>query len=66
MSDHTLGNGSATGNGHQSAGSALTTTPFPASRKVYVEGDTGRRAGPDERDQPDCHQVDEWGHAYRQ
>ena len=38
MSDHTLGNGSATGNGHTSAGSALTTTPFPASRKVYVQG----------------------------
>src|SRR5688572_7701685 len=38
MSDHTLGNGSAAGNGHQSAGSALTTTPFPASRKVYVQG----------------------------
>src|SRR6185436_20458784 len=38
MSDHTLGNGSATGNGHKSAGSALTTTPFPASRKVYVLG----------------------------
>src|SRR5215510_12937027 len=38
MSDHTLGNGSASGNGHTSAGSALTTTPFPASRKVYVQG----------------------------
>ncbi|HWI69792.1 MAG TPA: phosphomethylpyrimidine synthase ThiC, partial [Nitrospiraceae bacterium] len=38
MSDHTLGNGSAAGNGHQSSGSALTTTPFPASRKVYVQG----------------------------
>jgi phosphomethylpyrimidine synthase len=38
MSDHTIGNGSATGNGHTSAGSALTTTPFPASRKVYVQG----------------------------
>ncbi|HEX6825704.1 MAG TPA: phosphomethylpyrimidine synthase ThiC, partial [Nitrospiraceae bacterium] len=38
MSDHTLGNGSATGNRHTSAGSALTTTPFPASRKVYVQG----------------------------
>ena len=38
MSDHTIGHGSATGNGHTSAGSALTTTPFPASRKVYVQG----------------------------
>ena len=38
MSDHTIGNGSATSNGHRSAGSALTTTPFPASRKVYVQG----------------------------
>src|SRR4029077_14826236 len=38
MSDHTLGNGSATGNGHTSSGSALTTTPFPASRKGYVQG----------------------------
>ena len=38
MSDHTIGNGSATGNGHTSAESALTTTPFPASRKVYVQG----------------------------
>ena len=38
MSDHTLGNGTATGNGHKSAVSALTTTPFPASRKVYVQG----------------------------
>ena len=38
MSDHTIGNGTTTGNGHKSAGSALTTTPFPASRKVYVEG----------------------------
>ena len=38
MSDHAIGNGSATGNGHTSAGSVLTTTPFPASRKVYVQG----------------------------
>jgi phosphomethylpyrimidine synthase len=38
MSDHTNGNGDATSNGHTSAGSALTTTPFPASRKVYVPG----------------------------
>src|SRR5437868_13256077 len=38
MSDHTPGNGSATGNGHKSAASALTTTPFPASRKMYVQG----------------------------
>ena len=42
MSDQTLGNGSTTGNRHTSAGSALTTTPFPSSRKVYVEGE---RAG---------------------
>src|SRR6266850_330412 len=38
MSDHTIGNGSATGNGHTSAGLALTTTQFPASRKIYVQG----------------------------
>jgi len=38
MSDKTIGNGAATGNGHRSAESALTTTPFPASRKVYVQG----------------------------
>ncbi|MBC7839783.1 MAG: phosphomethylpyrimidine synthase ThiC, partial [Nitrospiraceae bacterium] len=38
MSDQTNGHGSATGNGQKSAGSALTTTPFPASRKVYVQG----------------------------
>lgn len=38
MSDHTIDNGSATGNGPKSAGSTLTTTPFPASRKVYVLG----------------------------
>jgi phosphomethylpyrimidine synthase len=39
MSDHTNGNGSATGNGRESVGSAFTTTPFPASRKVYVQGE---------------------------
>ena len=38
MSDQTIGNGSATGKGQKSAGSTLTTTPFPASRKVYVQG----------------------------
>ena len=38
MSDQTIGNGSATGNGQKSAGAALTTTPFPASHKVYVQG----------------------------
>ena len=38
MSDHMIGNGSAAGNGHGSTGSSLTTTPFPASRKVYVQG----------------------------
>ena len=38
MSDQTNGHESATGNGQKSAGSALTTTPFPASRKVYVQG----------------------------
>ena len=38
MSDHAIGNGSATDTGHKSAESALTTTPFPASRKVYVQG----------------------------
>jgi phosphomethylpyrimidine synthase len=38
MSNKTIGNGAATGNGQGSAESALTTTPFPASRKVYVQG----------------------------
>ncbi len=38
MSNKTIGNGATTGNGHGSAESALTTTPFPASRKVYVQG----------------------------
>ena len=38
MSNKTIGNGAATGNEHRSAESALTTTPFPASRKVYVQG----------------------------
>ena len=38
MSDHMIGNGSAAGNGHGSTGSRLTTTPFPASRKAYVQG----------------------------
>ncbi|HXT67912.1 MAG TPA: phosphomethylpyrimidine synthase ThiC [Nitrospiraceae bacterium] len=38
MSNKTIGNGAATGNRHKSAESALTTTPFPASRKVYVQG----------------------------
>ena len=38
MSDQTIGNGSATGNGQKPAGSALTTTPFPASGKVYLQG----------------------------
>ncbi|HZC80318.1 MAG TPA: phosphomethylpyrimidine synthase ThiC, partial [Nitrospiraceae bacterium] len=36
MSNKTIGNGAVNGNG--SAESALTTTPFPASRKVYVQG----------------------------
>jgi len=44
MSDHINGNGSATGHGPESVGSAFTTTPFPASRKVYVQGEqTGVR-----------------------
>ena len=38
MSDHAIGKGSTIGYGHKSSGSALTTTPFPASRKVYVQG----------------------------
>src|SRR5512140_3785456 len=38
MSNHTNGNGDAPDTGNKSAGSALTTTPFPASRKVYVQG----------------------------
>ena len=38
MSKHTNGNGAATSNGQISAESTLTTTPFPASRKVYVQG----------------------------
>ena len=38
MNNNIIGNGAATGNGHSPAGSALTTTPFPASRKVHVQG----------------------------
>ena len=38
MSNKTIGNGVATGDTHTSVGSGLTTTPFPASRKVYVRG----------------------------
>src|SRR5437879_10313895 len=38
MSDPAIGKGSTIGYGHKSSGSALTTTPFPASRKVYVQG----------------------------
>ena len=38
MSNHTNGIGAATSNGQPSVESTLTTTPFPASRKVYVQG----------------------------
>jgi phosphomethylpyrimidine synthase len=38
MGDHTTTNGSVNGNGHGVPSSPLTTTPFPASRKVYIEG----------------------------
>jgi phosphomethylpyrimidine synthase len=38
MSNHTNGNGAATSNGRTSVESTLTTTPFPASQKVYVPG----------------------------
>jgi len=34
-------NGSANGNGHSVPTSTLSTTPFPASRKVYVTGTNG-------------------------
>ncbi|ALA57382.1 phosphomethylpyrimidine synthase ThiC [Nitrospira moscoviensis] len=37
MGDHTS-NGSANGNGHGVPTSTLSTTPFPASRKIYVSG----------------------------
>src|SRR5262249_56090761 len=30
--------GAATGNGHKTTSSTLTTQPFPASRKVFVAG----------------------------
>ena len=38
MGDHTATNGSVSGNGHGVPSSPLTTTPFPASRKIYVDG----------------------------
>jgi phosphomethylpyrimidine synthase len=34
------GSGNGTGNGRKPVDTALTTTPFPASRKVYIEGAT--------------------------
>jgi len=39
-SPHTTGNGSGDGkgNGQKPVETSLTTTPFPASRKVYIEG----------------------------
>ncbi|MBH0190424.1 MAG: phosphomethylpyrimidine synthase ThiC [Nitrospira sp.] len=38
MDIHTVENGGGTGNGHGVPTSTLSTTPFPASRKVYVSG----------------------------
>jgi phosphomethylpyrimidine synthase len=38
MGDQTAINGSVNGNGHGVPTSPLTTTPFPASRKIYVDG----------------------------
>ncbi len=38
MSQSQIGNGSTSGSGHRPGESVLTTTPFPASRKIYVEG----------------------------
>jgi phosphomethylpyrimidine synthase len=38
MDVHMVENGSANGNGHGVPTSTLSTTPFPASRKIYVEG----------------------------
>ncbi|MEW6245168.1 MAG: phosphomethylpyrimidine synthase ThiC [Nitrospirota bacterium] len=38
MSESQTGNGTTNGNGHQPGEAVLTTTPFPASRKIYVEG----------------------------
>ncbi len=37
MSESQTGNGTTNGNGHH-PGESLPTTPFPASRKIYVEG----------------------------
>ena len=38
MGDQTTPNGSVNGNGPGVPSSPLTTTPFPASRKIYVDG----------------------------
>ncbi|MDX2252448.1 MAG: phosphomethylpyrimidine synthase ThiC [Nitrospira sp.] len=38
MDIHTVENGRGNGNGHGVPTSTLSTTPFPASRKVYVSG----------------------------
>jgi phosphomethylpyrimidine synthase len=38
MGDHISTDGTANGNGHGVPTSPLSTAPFPASRKVYVEG----------------------------
>ena len=37
-SSHSPGNGSRNGNGQKPVEAMLTTTPFPASRKVYIDG----------------------------
>ena len=66
MSDHTIGNGSATGNGQKSAESALTTTPFPASRKVYVQGTQAGVRVPMREIGLTATKVDEWGSTDRQ
>ena len=42
MSIHTTANGSANGSGSTAPSSSLSTSPFPASRKIYV---TGTHAG---------------------
>ncbi|HSA60954.1 MAG TPA: phosphomethylpyrimidine synthase ThiC, partial [Nitrospiraceae bacterium] len=38
MGEHTTTNASVNGNGHGVPSSPLSTTPFPASRKIYVDG----------------------------
>ena len=59
MSDQTNGNGSAR---HWARSPYhLTTTPFPASRKVYVHGHPAGVRVADARNRLDAHQIDRMG-----